>query len=115
MAAALLSARGQTVLVDHVFEARFGCAGGFEAMGAAVSVRGRTLHIHGGRPLHGADVTAGDLRGGAALVVAALVVAALVVAALGTRGSSRIAGREYIARGYGGLEEMLRSLGARIE
>ena len=104
VAAALLSARGQTVLVDHVFEARFGCAGGFEAMGAAVSVRGRTLHIHGGRPLHGADVTAGDLRGGAALVVAAL----------GARGSSRIAGREYIARGYGGLEEMLRSLGARI-
>ena len=104
VAAALLSARGQTVLVDHVFEARFGCAGGFKAMGAAVSVRGRTLHIHGGRPLHGADVTAGDLRGGAALVVAAL----------GARGSSRIAGREYIARGYGGLEEMLRSLGARI-
>lgn len=107
-AAALLTARGQTVVEDQVFEARFGCAEGFAALGAGVQVRqgGRELWIEGtgGCPLRGADVTAGDLRGGAALVVAALA----------ARGTSRIAGCGYIDRGYPALEQMLARLGARI-
>ena len=104
VAAALLSAEGKTWIQDRVFEARFGCAEGFRAMGAAAAVRGRTLELEGGGPLHGADVTARDLRGGAALVVAAL----------GAAGRTRIEGCEYIARGYASLGEMLSALGARI-
>ena len=104
VAAALLSAEGKTWIQDRVFEARFGCAEGFRAMGAAAAVRGRTLELEGGCPLHGADVTARDLRGGAALVVAAL----------GAAGRTRIEGCEYIARGYASLGEMLSALGARI-
>ena len=104
VAAALLSAEGKTWIQDRVFEARFGCADGFRAMGAAAAVRGRTLELEGGCPLHGADVTARDLRGGAALVVAAL----------GAAGRTRIEGCEYIARGYASLGEMLSALGARI-
>ena len=105
VAAALLFGEGTTVLEDRVFEARFGCAEGFAAMGAQVKVEGRTLQIRGGRPLRGTAVTACDLRGGAALVVAAL----------GAQGKTRIAGCEYIARGYASLGEMLTGLGARIE
>ena len=105
VAAALLSAEGPTLIEDRVFEARFGCAEGFAAMGAAVKASGRKLRVEGGGPLRGAAVTARDLRGGAALVVAAL----------GAQGKTRIAGCEYIARGYAGLGEMLGGLGARIE
>src|SRR5699024_7291325 len=105
VAAALLFGEGTTVLEDRVFEARFGCAEGFAAMGAQVKVEGRTLQIRGGRPLRGAAVTACDLRGGAALVVAAL----------GAQGQTRRAGCEYIARGYAYRGEMLTGLGARIE
>ena len=108
VAAALLTARGQTVIEDRVFEARFGCAGGFAALGAAVRTMrgGRELWIEGAGagPLHGAQVAAGDLRGGAALVVAALA----------AEGESRIAGCGYIDRGYPALEQMLARLGARI-
>ena len=107
VAAALLTAAGQTVVEDRVFEARFGCAAGFAAMGARVrtGAAGRELWLPGdGRPLHGAAVAAGDLRGGAALVVAALA----------ARGQSRIAGCGYIDRGYPALEAMLGRLGARI-
>ena len=106
VAAALLTAAGETVIEDRVFEARFGCAGGFAAMGAGVRVcgGGRTLHIAGGGRLRGACVAAQDLRGGAALVVAAL----------GARGVSRVSGCEYIARGYPSLGAMLAALGARI-
>ena len=107
VAAALLTASGQTGVEDRVFEARFGCAAGFAAMGARVrtGAAGRELWLPGdGRPLHGAAVEAGDLRGGAALVVAALA----------ARGQSRIAGCGYIDRGYPALEALLARLGARI-
>ena len=108
MAAALLTARGQTVIEDRVFEARFGCAGGFAALGAHVRVEagGRELWIEGtgGGPLRGAALAAGDLRGGAALAVAALA----------AEGESRITGCGYIDRGYPGLEAMLAAVGAQI-
>ena len=104
VAAALLEAEGLTRIEDRIFEARFGCAEGFAAMGAEVRAQGRRLEILGGRPLRGAAVPARDLRGGAALVIAAL----------GARGTSRIDGCEYIDRGYDGLGGMLAGLGARI-
>ena len=104
VAAALLSAEGETWIQARVFEARFACAEGFRAMGAGAAVQGRTLWLAGGKPLHGAAVSAPDLRGGAALVVAAL----------GAGGKTRIEGCEYIARGYADLGEMLAGLGARI-
>ena len=108
VAAALLAAEGRTVIEDRIFEARFGCAAGFAALGARVQVGqgGRVLCIEGtgGGPLHGAALAAGDLRGGAALVLAALAAG----------GESRISGCGYIDRGYPALEQMLGALGARI-
>ena len=76
---------------------------GLCAMGAAIQVEGDTAYILG-RPLHGAQVAATDLRGGAALTVAAL----------GAQGPSRIWGLDHVDRGYEGLETALAALGGNI-
>ena len=64
---------------------------------------GRDLVIPGGAALHGAAVTAPDLRGGAALVTAAL----------GAAGRTLVADPGHIRRGYADLPGDLAALGAR--
>ena len=106
LAAAMLCAEGESSIEDVVFERRFGCAEGFERLGGRVNRSGRVLSV-GPLPesgLHGATLTAPDLRGGAALVVAAL----------SARGKSLVEETRHIDRGYAGLCEVLASLGGRI-
>lgn len=106
LAAAMLCAEGESSIEDVVFERRFGCAEGFERLGGRVNRSGRVLSV-GPLPesgLHGATLTAPDLRGGAALVVAAL----------SARGKSLVEETRHIDRGYAGLCEVLTSLGGRI-
>ena len=103
LAAVMLCAQGESSLQDRVFENRFACAGGFAALGANVRVAERTLYVQPAGVLHGAKLTAPDLRGGAALVIAALA----------ARGSSRLSGTEFI-RGYADLDRLLAGLGAQI-
>ena len=100
----MLCAQGESSLQDRVFENRFACAGGFAALGANVRVAERTLYVQPAGALHGAKLTAPDLRGGAALVVAALA----------ARGSSRLDGVELVRRGYAELDRLLAGLGAQI-
>ena len=104
LAAVMLCAQGESSLQDRVFENRFACAVGFAALGANVRVAERTLYVQPARALHGAKLTAPDLRGGAALVVAALA----------ARGSSRLDGVELVRRGYAELDRLLAGLGAQI-
>ncbi|MBQ7860066.1 MAG: UDP-N-acetylglucosamine 1-carboxyvinyltransferase [Faecalibacterium sp.] len=104
LAAALLGAQSQSSIQDTVFENRFACAAGFSAMGAQVAVQQHTLFIRPGGTLHGALVTAPDLRGGAALAVAALAVSQPV----------GIENADLIARGYEDLPRLLRRLGASV-
>ena len=104
LAAVMLCAQGESSLQDRVFEHRFACAGGFAALGANVRVAERTLYVQPAVALHGAKLTAPDLRGGAALVAAALA----------ARGSSRLGGVELIRRGYADLDRLLAGLGAQI-
>ena len=106
LAAAMLCAEGESSIEDVVFERRFGCAEGFERLGGRVNRSGRVLSV-GPLPesgLHGATLTAPDLRGGAALGVAAL----------SARGKSLVEETRHIDRGYAGLCEVLASLGGRI-
>lgn len=71
-AAVLLTADAPSEIYDHLFARRFACAEGFAALGAGCRTAGRTLYMDGRAALHGAAVTAPDLRGGAALLLAAL-------------------------------------------
>ena len=103
-AAVLLTAAGESEIYDSLFANRFACAAGFAAMGAACMVRGRQLTLPGGAVLHGTDVTAPDLRGGAALLAAALA----------ADGETRLRDPGHIPRGYEDLPGALRGLGAEI-
>ncbi len=100
----LAMAPGESRLRENLFENRFGLAGELNRMGAKIAVRGRLAVIHGVEFLTGCPVEAADLRGGAGLLVAALA----------ARGTSRIAGRKYIGRGYEEPEKNLAALGAAI-
>ena len=95
---------GSTVVVENLFETRFKHVPELIRMGADITVRGRSAFIRGVPRLHGADVCAGDLRGGAALTLAAV----------SAEGESTVTDLRFIDRGYCGLEEKLAAAGARI-
>ena len=104
MAASLL-AEGTTAFVETIFKNRYRHAAELQRMGADIKIDGRVAIVSGVKVLHGAQVTATDLRGGAALSVAAL-------AAVGETVISEI---KHIERGYDDLAGALRSLGADAE
>ncbi len=98
-------ASGTSVITENVFENRFAHAGDLRRMGADIKIEGRNSIIKGVKKLSAAPVMASDLRGGAALVLAGLV-------AEGTTEISRI---YHIDRGYVGIENKLKKLGAKIK
>ncbi|HIY97638.1 MAG TPA: UDP-N-acetylglucosamine 1-carboxyvinyltransferase [Candidatus Borkfalkia excrementigallinarum] len=95
---------GSTVIVENLFETRFKHVPELIRMGADITVRGRSAFVRGVKSLHGADVFASDLRGGAALTLAAI----------SAEGLSTVTDLTYIDRGYSDFEYKLRALGARI-
>ena len=97
-------AKGTTLVVENLFETRFKYAGELRRMGADITVRGKTAVIRGVPALQGAAVTAGDLRGGAALAIAGLA----------AEGKTEVLDLSHIDRGYGELERKLRLLGAKV-
>lgn len=105
MMAILLKANGTSVITETVFENRFMHVEEFRRMNAAIKIDGRSAIISGPCDLQGADVTATDLRAGAALVIAGLV----------AKGHTRISNLHHIDRGYVDLAGKLHALGADIE
>lgn len=103
--ACLCMARGRTTIYENVFEDRFKAAEEFAKMGADIAVDKNRAVITGVEALHGAQVTAHDLRGTAALVIAGLM----------AEGDTVINDSTYIKRGYEDICSDLRSLGAQIE
>jgi UDP-N-acetylglucosamine 1-carboxyvinyltransferase len=103
--AVLSLGEGTSVITDHVFENRFKYIAELQRMGADIRVEGRSAIVKGVERLSGAEVTASDLRAGAALVIAGLA----------AEGRTTISGLEYLDRGYGHLAEKLAALGADIE
>lgn len=102
---ALMSlAQGSTVFIETIFENRFKHVGELMRMGAKITTEGRVAVIEGVDSLFGASVEAGDLRGGAALVIAGLA----------AKGKTTVCNAEHIDRGYENIEDSLRELGARI-
>ena len=95
---------GSTVIVENLFETRFKHVPELIRMGADITVRGRSAFVRGVPALHGADVCASDLRGGAALTLAAV----------SAEGCSTVVDLGFIDRGYSDFEGKLRAAGARI-
>ncbi|MFA9559883.1 UDP-N-acetylglucosamine 1-carboxyvinyltransferase [Evansella sp. AB-rgal1] len=100
----LTKVEGSSMVTDTIYSARYKHIDELRRMGANIKVEGRSALINGGIRLQGAKVRASDLRAGAALVVAGLM----------AEGVTEITGVEHIDRGYGGLEEKLKGLGAKI-
>ena len=98
-------ASGVSRLTESVYETRFfGYCSELEAMGADIVINGKTAIVTGVDNLHGAKVTAHDLRAGAALVIAGLA----------AEGTTQVENIHFIERGYEDLIEKLTSLGASI-
>ncbi len=74
-------------------------------MGAKIRVNDRTAIIMGPTPLKGEEVTATDLRAGAAMVLAGLI----------AKGTTRINEIDHILRGYENIVEKLNGAGASIK
>lgn len=102
--ALLTVSSGQSVVTENVFENRFKHVQQLIKMGANILVKDKSAFVTGLSVLHGADVYAQDLRGGASLVLAGL----------NAEGKTTINDIHHIERGYCLMEEKLRSLGADI-
>jgi len=96
---------GRSAVRETIFESRFGYVDELRRMGADIRVEGDTVIISGVPHLSGAPVEAMDLRAGAALVIAGLE----------ARGETQITHLDNIDRGYEGLDEKLRALGAHVQ
>ena len=106
MLTAIMSrAIGETHVEETVFENRYGFIKELLKMDADIEIFRGIAIIKGNEILKGACVRALDLRGGAAMVLAGLM----------ARGGTKITETEYIERGYSGLPEGLRALGADID
>ena len=100
------TARGTSVISERVFENRFRHVPELIKMGADIRVEDNCVAVVEGVPsLHGAKVTASDLRGGSALIAAAL----------GARGESVIDGVRHVLRGCEDVCGNLSRLGADIK
>lgn len=104
LGAVLMTADGDSELCEAIFKKRFEYYSQLELMGADAEIKGNTLVIHGRERLFGAEVSAADLRGGAALIIAALAAS----------GTTVVNNMHYIDRGYESIERDLKLIGADI-
>lgn len=98
-------ADGISTITESVFENRFKYVDELTKMGAAIKVESNIAIISGVSRYTGAQVSAPDLRAGAALVIAGLAAEGITV----------VDDIFYIERGYEMIEKKLSGLGAKIE
>ncbi len=103
--ASLLTAEGTSVICETIFENRFKHVGEFVRMGADIRVDGTNAVIRGVKSIHGAEIEAADLRGGAALVIGGLC----------AQGQTCLSKTMYIDRGYEDICKDFRDLGGNIK
>lgn len=101
----LTQSSGTSIIKDTIYENRYLQGEELNKMGAKTYVKDDKLYIEGPTKLKGANVTATDLRCGAALVIAGLL----------ADGTTRIYNIEHILRGYENIIEKLTKLGANIK
>lgn len=97
-------AKGQSVLIETIFENRFMHVPELQRMGADIQVDGRTVIVRGPTKLTGAQVMATDLRASASLVLAGLI----------AEGKTEVRRIYHLDRGYDRLDKKLRALGGDV-
>ena len=100
----LLRANGKSTVTELVYPHRFGHCQELNRMGAGIHLSHNTAYIEGVKELHGADVTATDIRSGMSLILAGL----------SASGVTRVFGVEHILRGFESIEETFCALGADL-
>ena len=105
MAVLLTQANGTSLFEETIWENRMGHVPSLNKMGANITVKGMSSMTIGPSKLHGEEVVATDLRGGAALVLAGLT----------ATGTTIINDVEHILRGYEDIESKLTNVGAKIK
>ena len=105
MAVLLTQANGTSLFEETIWENRMGHVPSLNKMGANIMVKGMSSMTIGPSKLHGEEVVATDLRGGAALVLAGLT----------ATGTTIINDVEHILRGYEDIETKLTKVGAKIK
>lgn len=96
---------GTSVLKETIFESRFKHVPELIKMGANIITEGRVAIIKGVKKLHGAEVYAEDLRGGAALVLAGLA----------AEGETTVHNACHVLRGYESIETFISDCGGQIK
>lgn len=103
--AALTKAEGRSTICENIFEDRFKIIPELQKLGADIDLADpSTAVVRGVKRLHGAQVEARELRGGAALVIAGLM----------AEGHTIVEGKEFINRGYVDICTDFRLLGGHI-
>lgn len=105
MSVLLTQANGTSLFEETIWENRMGHVPSLNKMGANITVKGMSSMTIGPSKLHGCEVVATDLRGGAALVLAGLT----------ATGTTIVNDVEHILRGYESIESKLTNVGAKIE
>lgn len=96
---------GESHITETIFEDRFRIVSELERMGACIeTLDSQKVRVRGVETLRGCPVKAGELRGGAALVVAGLM----------AENDTYVKGYSYIYRGYENICNDFRELGARV-
>lgn len=103
----LTQCEGRSIIEETIYENRFKNLIEMGKMGAKYKImkNNRRAVIKGKSKLKGAEVSATDLRGGAALLVAGLI----------ADGVTTIDNIAYILRGYDNIDKKLSDVGAKIE
>lgn len=105
IATLLALSEGTSTVRERIFENRFKYVAELSRMGANIKVDNKVAIIEGVERFSGAEISAPDLRAGAALVIAALA----------AEGVTTINSIEYIERGYEQFEKKVQALGGKME
>lgn len=101
----LTAKKGEGVIIDQIYPKRTGHIAQLRKMGANIKVEDNIILVHPTKQLHGAVVSAGEIRAGSCLMIAGLM----------AKGKTVINNADNILRGYDRVQEKLRQLGADVK
>jgi UDP-N-acetylglucosamine 1-carboxyvinyltransferase len=103
--ALMTQSHGTSIISEALYENRFRHVPELRAMGARITIEGRSSIITGPSRLHAAELTIPDIRSGAALVICGLC----------AEGVTQLARIYHLDRKYEDMEAKLRGLGADVQ